>query len=131
MSVRVSVPNLNSCVNAITKGTDDAILQEFRAKGLEIGEVFIQMCTKYVPWKTGTLAGSGKSYVEGDRIRVSWSREEHGFDVAQAQYYGEGYNHNHSDRATNNGLRTDHWDKAMLNYEGDVFMDRFEDILTR
>ena len=123
MSVRVSVPNLNSRINAITKGTDDAILQEFRAKGLEIGEVFIQMCIKYVPWKTGILAGSGNAYVEGNRIRVSWNREAHGVDIAQIQYYNEDYKHD--------DLRTDHWDKAMLDYEGEVFYDRVEDILTK
>ena len=121
MSVRVVVPNLNSFVHQATKDVDEIARQRFIEKGLDVGELFVQMCTKYVPWKTGALATSGRAYLEGDRIRVRWSKEKGSYDIAWLQY---NIDYKHSDPN-----RSAEWDKKMLSLEGEVFRKRAERIL--
>lgn len=120
MAVRVSVPNLNSAIHQATKTVDEIARQRFIEKGLDIGETFVQMCTKYVPWKTGELAGSGRAYLEDDRIRVSWSKKREEYDIAWLQYHMD-YNHDEP--------RSPEWDKKMLAMEGEVFRNRVQRIL--
>lgn len=121
MSVRVSVPNLNRVMHQATKEADEIARQRFIEKGLDVGELFVQMCTKYVPWKTGDLATHGHAYLEGDRIRVIWSKKKGQWDIAWLQYHRK-YNHTDPDR----GME---WDKRMLAMEGGVFTKRAEKIL--
>lgn len=123
-SVRVSVPNINSQIRQATKGVDEIVRERYRERQLSIGELFVQMCTRYVPWRSGELASSGKAYIEGqDRLRVRWSKENNGYDYAKIQYDNHDYTHS-------NG-RTAEWDKTMLTHEGELFYKRVEDILNK
>jgi hypothetical protein len=121
MSVRVTVPNLNKVMHQATKNADEITRQRFIEEGLNIGEEFVQMCTKYVPWKTGALAGSGHAYLEGDRIRVSWSKKKGQWDIAWLQY---NLDYKHEDKN-----RGPEWDKRMLDINGEVFRKKVQDLL--
>ena len=89
----------------------------------EIAEEFIQICTPFIPYKTGRLIDSGHVVNSGkDEVAVAWNASNKGFDYAREQYYHE---HNHPIQGT------DHWDKAAMAYSGDIFAKRCEDILNR
>lgn len=97
---------------------------QFGKNAYAIGEAFIRICTPFVPWKTGELAGSGHVVnTSKDELAVAWNKSNKGFDIARAQYYNEDYNHD--------GIRTDHWDKAAMSYEGDTFYKKVEDLLNK
>ena len=138
MSVRVSVPNLNAFIREASKAADEKAMQRYNERQLEIGELFVQMCTKFVPFDfdnhTGNhLAYSGQAFIEGkDRLRVRWSRQKtstsgktagNTYDIASMQYYGEGYVHDPP--------RTHHWNQTMMRVDGSVFRTRAQEILNK
>ena len=94
---------------------------QFGENAYDIGETFIQICTPYVPWRTGELAGSGHVVnTSKDELSVAWNKSKNGFDIAREQYY---HPHNHLEG------RTDHWDQTAMEYSGELFRQRCEKIL--
>lgn len=124
MSVKVYVNKFQ--IREAMDIVSDIAKQRFCDNRLAIGEEFVQICTKYVPFdeknETEThLAYSGHAYISGkDELKAVWSRTKKGFDVANAQYYGA-YNHTPP--------REGHWDQAAMYYEGETFRKRVEAIL--
>lgn len=117
--VRVAVDK--SYIKNAEEVVDFTVHERYAECGDAIGEEFIEICTPFVPWKTGTLASSGHVVnTSKNEIAVAWNETKKGFDVARRQYYHE-YAHD--------GVRTDHWDKATMAYEGDTFARRVEGIL--
>ena len=104
----------NTKVTALAK-------QDYYDHREEIGEAFIEVVTPYVPLRTGELINSGHVVnTSKEEIAVAWNKSKKGFDIAREQYY---HPHNHLPG------RTDHWDKAAMEYDGELFRQRCEDIL--
>lgn len=123
MSVKITVPD-KEFVEEAEQIIGQLARDRYNERRLEIGEEFVQICTPFVPWDTGTLASSGHAYISGqDDLRVIWSRSKKGKDIASMQYYNRNYQHT--------GDRTDHWDKAAMEYESDTFATRVQEILNR
>lgn len=122
MSVRIRI-NSNEFLKEAKQTVDGLTKERFRECGPAIGETFVQICTKFVPWDTGTLAGSGGTTMEGDSIRVHWSEEKDGHDIAHMMYYDEPREWSHD------GERTSYWAETAMAKEGETFKVRCQKIL--
>ena len=95
---------------------------QFGKHAHEIGETFIRICTPFVPWRSGGLAGSGHVVnTSKEELSVAWSKTVRGYDVARRQYSDENLSHT--------APRTAHWDKTAMSYEGETFRRNVERIL--
>lgn len=100
----------------------DAIVDEIRDKVTdpetmtEISQLLADMCDPYVPYQTGNLAHD---------ITVNENGVTYNAEYSNKQYI----NPNH---ATNiHPLASGQWDKAMLDAEGDTFIEKVAEILSR
>ena len=117
--VRVTIDK--SCLEEAKEKVNFFARLKYRRKKEAIGDAFLEIVTPYVPYQTGELINSGHLVnTSKDEIAVAWSKTKKGFDVAREQYY---HPHNHLSG------RTDHWDKAAMDYDGELFRQRCEDIL--
>lgn len=117
----VSVKVDNAFFGKAKTAVDSVTRAKFRENKEEIGDAFLEIVTPYVPLRTGELINSGHVVnTSGDNVAVAWNKSKKGFDIAREQYY---HPHNHPIQGT------DHWDKAAMAYEGDVFRQRCENIL--
>lgn len=114
--VRVDV--IKSTLKNAEDAIESAVFDRWEECGPEIGEIFIQICTPFVPLKTGRLINSGhvvNSSKSG--IYVAWDATRKGFDYARRQY-STPYSH------PLQGI--DHWDQYAMAQEGDTFIARVE-----
>ena len=50
----------------------------------DIGEIFIEICTPFVPYDSGELINSGHVVSGGkDELQVAWNRSKEGKDIAR------------------------------------------------
>lgn len=130
MSVKVTVPKrpIKAAINELGEVAE----RRYEKRRLKIGEAFVQICTKFVPWKTGEMARSGHAYISSkDEVRAVWSKSKKGVSISEIQYIVP-YNHEHNPPLpTDNGLRTDHWATAAMALEKETFKERCEEILNR
>lgn len=118
--VRVDV--IQSSLKYAEDALESAAFNKWEKHAHEIGEIFIEVCTPFVPLKTGRLIDSGhvvNSSKEG--IHVAWNASRKGFDYARRQYYNSEYEHPLQG--------TDHWDQEAMAVDGDVFVARCEEEL--
>ena len=120
MGVVVSIP-YNEIRDSV-RGLDDYVHRIYEGRRYQIAEEFIDLCTPFVPVKTGNLR-LGASIVDNG-YAVEWSaiNPKNGFDYAPRQYYEYFYHPIDG---------SDHWDEEMLLYEGDTFYERVKGILER
>ena len=104
------------------KFNTDAVVDEIKDKVLtpdtliEINQTLADMCDPYVPYQTGRLANDITVTKDGITYNAPYSNKQY-------------INPNH---ATNiHPLASGQWDKAMLDAEGDTFVVKVADILSR
>ena len=106
-----------------TKGVDNLVQRIYKNRRTQIAQAFIDVCTPFVPVKTGALRESAQILDDGKAVKWSANNPKSGYDYAERQYYDASLQH------PRGGI--DHWDEAAMAYEGDTFMQRVEEILTR
>ena len=129
MSVRVRI-NSNQFLREAKKAVGGVSKERYRECGPEIGEEFVQICTPFVPYRDGILAGSGDTTMEGDSIRVHWAEEKKGYDIAHMMYYDDDGSGEPDTKAWGHTPpQTSYWAETAMTYEGDTFRARCESIL--
>lgn len=119
--VRVDV--IQSSIKNSEEVLESEILNKWDQYSDEIGEIFIEICTPFVPYKTGRLINSGhvvSSSKEG--IFVNWNAVDRGYDYARRQYSTPYY---HPIQGT------DHWDQEAMALEGDTFVSMIERLMNK
>ena len=119
VKVRVDTKSIKDGILQIDKATE----QRYNKRRLDIGEIFVQLCTPYVPRDTGQMADSGHAYVNASgQLAAIWSRSKRNFDIANAQYYGD---YNHTPPQT--GL----WAQQAMFDKGDEFRVRVAQLMNK
>ena len=88
----------------------------------EIHQVLAEMCNPYVPYLTGALSGKDAQELQIDADGVHYTQP-----YAHYQYYGTHFNHTLVPHPRATAL----WDKVMMSEQGDVFIQRVTEILSR
>lgn len=119
--VRVDV--IQSSLKNSEEVLESQILDRWDEYSDEIGEIFIEICTPFIPLKTGRLINSGHVVRSGkEGIYVNWNATNKGFDYARKQYT---YPYNHPLQGT------DHWDQEAMAMEGDTFVSMVERLMKK
>lgn len=115
MSSRIEVQvdiNPNDIVGAIDNLLDEQTM-------IELHTILAEMVNPYVPYKTGALSGSDV-VIDSEAVHYTSS-------YAKYQYYGTEFNHTLDPHPK----ATAFWDRVMLNEQGDEFITRVKEVLSR
>ena len=120
MSVSVQVDY--DSVKDATRGIEDYVQRIYKDRRYQIAEAFIDIATPYVPIKDGDLRASATVVDNGYGIQWSAVNPKSGYNYAGIQY-DVPMNHPRGG--------TDHWDREALWYEGENFIQKCQEILTK
>ena len=120
MSVSVQIDY--DSVKDATRGVEDYVQRIYKDRRYQIAEAFIDIATPFVPIKDGDLRASATVVDGGYGVRWSATNPKNGYDYAGIQY-NVPMNHPRGG--------TDHWDQEAMFYEGDTFIQKCQEILTK
>ena len=109
-------------VKDATEGIEGLVQRIYANRRHKIAEAFIEVVTPFVPMKTGALRNSATIVDDGRAVTWHAENENTGYPYGDLQYEVP-YSHEYPE--------TDHWDQAAMFYEGDTFIKKCEEILSK
>ena len=118
----VSVTYDKDFIKDATAETENIVRKIYANRRYKIAQAFIDVCTPFVPVKSKALRNSAEIIDDGYAVKWSAENPNNGYDYAGIQYeipmqHPRG--------------GTDHWDRDAMFYEGDTFIQKCEEILTK
>ena len=127
VKVRVDTKSIKDGILQIDKATE----RRYNKHRLDIGEIFVQLCTPYVPRDTGQMADSGHAYVNASgQLAAIWSRSHKNFDIAYHQYY-DGTFQKDDGYYTHTPPQTKYWAQQAMFDRGDEFRVRVAQLMNK
>lgn len=119
VQVDISYSDIKECIDY----TENMVKRIYANRRYQIAEKFIEYCTPFVPVKDGHLREGATIVDNGYAVEWSAINPRDGYDYAQIQYENEMFQHPKGGSA--------YWDREMMFYEGDAFLEEVKDILTK